>query len=60
MRDFQDFCSEERLVKKLKKGKIFLLYSNLKFTGLISKEQYKQKMKELDGSDYEDDDLGHV
>jgi len=42
MKDFADFCAEERLVKKLKKG-------------LISAKEFNRKMKEIDGDDYDDD-----
>jgi len=41
MKDFADFCAEERLVKKLKKGQ-------------ISAKEYERRMKEIDGDDLSD------
>ncbi len=54
MKDLEDFTLEEKLVKKLKKGINQGMFSFI--SGQISLEEFKRKMKEIDGDDDLDED----
>ena len=58
MKDLEEFSLEEKLVKKLKKGSSeCILYNKL---GQISLQEFKKRMKEIDGDDVDEEEIKYL